>query len=97
MGRSSGAPLSSRRLLDLQCSGSGAPIVTPYRSSTPRHRQKSTDHDARIPARAGSFFAPHRTLVRRGIKVGTGWKPVLATSHREWQGSTASGPLHDDL
>src|SRR3954454_8142547 len=28
-----GVPLSSRRLPDLRCSGAGAPIVTPYRSS----------------------------------------------------------------
>jgi hypothetical protein len=42
-----GGFLSSRRLLDLRCSGSDAPIVTPYRSP-PRTP----------PARAGSFFAP---------------------------------------
>src|SRR6266446_10441304 len=48
-GRSSGAPLSSRRLLDLRCSGSDAPIVTPYRSPTHRHRQKCTRLDAALP------------------------------------------------
>src|SRR5580704_19426300 len=41
--------LSSRRLLDLRCSGADAPIVTPYRSP-PRTP----------PARAGSFVAPEQ-------------------------------------
>jgi hypothetical protein len=48
-GRSSGAPLSSWRLLDLQCSGSDAPIVTPYRSSTHCNRPNCTGHDAALP------------------------------------------------
>jgi hypothetical protein len=36
-------------LLDLQCSRSDAPIVTPYRSSTHHHCQKYTGHDAALP------------------------------------------------
>src|SRR5712691_9040239 len=44
-----GGFLSSWRLLDLQCSGSHAPIVTPYRSSTHRQRQKCTGPDAALP------------------------------------------------
>jgi hypothetical protein len=43
-------------LLDLRCSGSDAPIVTPYRSTSQRHCQKRADRDAPSPARAGSFF-----------------------------------------
>src|SRR5712691_7514083 len=34
---------------NLQCSGSDAPIVTPYRSSTHRQRQKCTGPDAALP------------------------------------------------
>jgi hypothetical protein len=44
--------------LDLQCSGSDAPVVTPYRSPT-HHRRKYTDRDARQPAQAGSLCAGH--------------------------------------
>jgi hypothetical protein len=43
-------------LLDLRCSGSDAPIVTPYRSTSQRHCQKRADRDAPSPARAGSFI-----------------------------------------
>src|SRR5258708_39540233 len=63
-GRSSGAPLSSRRLLDLRCSGSDAPIVTPYRLPARYHPQKFTDRDARHPARAGSFSGQARQFGR---------------------------------
>src|SRR6266446_7670140 len=45
-----GVPLSSRRLLDLRCSGSDAPAVTPYRLP----RSKRTDRDAR-PSRESGF------------------------------------------
>src|SRR3977135_4284120 len=48
-----GVPLSSRRLLDLQCSGPDAPIVTPYRSPPRRLR---TGGDARPSRESG--FAP---------------------------------------
>src|SRR5438874_612114 len=46
-----GVPLWSRRLLDLQCSGPDAPIVTPYRSPPRRLR---TGGDAR-PSRESGF------------------------------------------
>jgi len=46
-----GVPFSSRRLLDLQCSGPDAPIVTPYRSTARRLR---TGGDAR-PLRESGF------------------------------------------
>jgi hypothetical protein len=36
-------------LLDLRCSGSDAPIVTPYRLPTHCHRQKCTRLDAALP------------------------------------------------
>ena len=51
-------------MLDLQCSGSDAPIVTPYRSPTHHRRRKSTDRDARLPARAGSFLGGEPTIAR---------------------------------
>jgi hypothetical protein len=57
-------------LLDLQCSGSDAPVVTPYRSPTHYHRPEYADRDARHPARAGSFsgheerFSPTRLSAR---------------------------------
>jgi len=52
-GWSSGAPLSSRRLLDRRCSGSDAPIVTPYRSPTHYHRRKC--NAARQSSRENGF------------------------------------------
>src|ERR1700674_2930361 len=46
--------VSSRRLLDLRCSGSDAPIVTRYRASP---RRNCANRDAcSPPARAGSFI-----------------------------------------
>jgi hypothetical protein len=54
-------------LLDLRCSGSDAPIVTPYRSTSQRHCQKRADHDARSPARAGSFSGGEPTFAEAAV------------------------------
>src|SRR5205085_6120723 len=50
-----GVPFSSRRLLDLQCSGPDAPIVTPYRSPPRRLR---TGGDARPSRESGFVLCP---------------------------------------
>src|SRR5216683_7445943 len=63
-----GGPLSSRRLLDLRCSGSDAPIVTPYRSPTHRHRQKCTRLDAALPReRVRSLPRSRHSTVQSGL------------------------------
>ena len=36
---------------------------------------------------------PQRTLIRVGIKVGTGWIPVLRRDRRQWRGCADSGHL----
>src|SRR6266566_2256968 len=54
-----GVPLSSRRLLDLQCSGPDAPIVTPYRSPPRRLR---TGGDARPSRESGFVRCPEPDL-----------------------------------
>src|SRR5204863_8206393 len=60
-----GVPLSSRRLLDLQCSGPDAPIVTPYRSPPRRLR---TGGDARPSRESGFVPCPSPDL--RSARVG---------------------------
>src|SRR6266699_6800228 len=55
-----GVPLSSRRLLDLQCSGPDAPIVTPYRSPPRRLR---TGGDARPSRESGFVPCPRPAIV----------------------------------
>src|SRR2546430_13499342 len=54
-----GVPLSSRRLLDLQCSGPDAPIVTPYRSPPRRLR---TGGDARPSRESGFVLCPQAVI-----------------------------------
>src|SRR5947208_10966883 len=65
-----GVPLSSRRLLDLQCSGPDAPIVTPYRSPPRRLR---TGGDARPSRESGFVLCPEGAIPRpmsRAVAVG---------------------------
>jgi len=50
-------------LLDLQCSGADAPIVTPYRSSTHRQRQKCPGPT--LPSRESGFVP--RTFAAIGV------------------------------
>src|SRR5438132_11288780 len=67
-----GVPLSSRRLLDLQCSGPDAPIVTPYRSPPRRLR---TGGDARPSRESGFVPCPEAaiTTLRSKIYEGAGF------------------------
>src|SRR5438105_295947 len=66
-------PFSSRRLLDLQCSGPDAPIVTPYRSPPRRLR---TGGDARPSRESGFVLCPipdlkprNRSQLRAGLRL----------------------------
>src|SRR5439155_4953474 len=73
-----GVPLSSRRLLDLQCSGPDAPIVTPYRSPPRRLR---TGGDARPSRESGFVPCPNSVLCRfDGTHVVTGLALLLTAA-----------------
>src|SRR5437016_2517427 len=69
-----GVPLSSRRLLDLQCSGPDAPIVTPYRSPPRRLR---TGGDARPSRESGFVLCPISVIAAHRPGVSGGWKRVI--------------------
>src|SRR5438105_15845372 len=55
-----GVPFSSRRLMDLRCSGSDAPTVTRYRASPSSKLRRP--RRVLPPARAGSFTDLFRTF-----------------------------------
>src|SRR5439155_27374382 len=57
-----GVPFSSRRLMDLRCSGSDAPTVTRYRASPSSKLRRP--RRVLPPARAGSFSGAFRSIER---------------------------------
>jgi hypothetical protein len=80
-------------LLDLRCSGSDAPIVTPYRSPTHRHRQKCTRLDAALPReRVRSLLGSKLPFAVADWNVAEGWTLVLRWSAGERRGCADSRP-----
>src|SRR6266567_552642 len=67
-----GVPLSSRRLLDLQCSGPDAPIVTPYRSPPRRLR---TGGDARPSRESGFVRCPLAGIRHQSVELVLTFRP----------------------
>jgi hypothetical protein len=61
--------------------GGGIDRTQPCASPAANGRDRAQSGPSSFPAGA-TLHAPNRTIVRRGIKVGTGWKPDLPEPYR---------------